>query len=90
MILPNEVKRKSLQHSDLENYSHTLEVKIDDALRYDSDKDRVHCDIALSCLTTYSVNTLFKYIDAGYDVMIRNEFNNNNVTLTVYHYFDKE
>ena len=90
MILPNEVKRKSLQNSNLENYSHTLEVKIDDALRYDSDKDRVHCDIALSCLTTYSVNTLFKYIDAGYDVMIRNEPDNTDVTLTVYHYFDKE
>lgn len=35
MITPNEVKRKSIQNSDPENYSHTLEVRIDDALRYD-------------------------------------------------------
>jgi hypothetical protein len=44
MILPNEVKRKSFKNSDPENYSQTLEVKIDDALRYDSGKNRVHCD----------------------------------------------
>ena len=31
MITPNEVKRKSIQNSDPENYSHTLEVRIDDA-----------------------------------------------------------
>lgn len=86
MILPNEVKRKSIQNSKLD----TLEVKIDDALRYDSSKDRVHCDLALNCLTTYRINTLFKYIDAGYDVMISNESDKNGVTLTVYHYFDKE
>lgn len=55
MILPNEVKRKSIQNSKLD----TLEVKIDDALRYDSGKDRVHCDLALNCLTTYRINTLF-------------------------------
>lgn len=89
MITPNEVKRKSIQNSDLENYSHTLEVSIDDALRYDPRKNRVHCDLALGCLTTYSITTLFKYIDAGYDVMISNESNeNNDITLTIYHYFN--
>lgn len=36
------------------------------------------------------INTLFKYIDAGYDVMISNESDKNGATLTVYHYFDKE
>lgn len=89
MITPNEVKRKSIQNSDPENYSHTLEVRIDDALRYDPCKNRVHCDLVLHCLTTYSINTLFKYMDAGYDVMISNESNeNNDITLTIYHYFD--
>ena len=29
MILPNEVKKKSFKNSDSENYSQTLEVKID-------------------------------------------------------------
>ena len=90
MITPNEVKRKSIQNSDPENYFHTLEVRIDDALRYDPCKNRVHCALALHCLTTYSINTLFKYIDAGYDVMISNESNeNNDITLTIYHYFNK-
>lgn len=89
MITPNEVKRKSIQNSDPENYSHTLEVRIDDALRYDPCKNRVHCDLAIRCLTTYSISTLFKYIDAGYDVMISNESNeNNDITLTIYHYFN--
>lgn len=70
--------------------SHTIEMKIDDALKYDLGKNRVHCDIALSCLTTYSINTLFKYIDAGYDVMISNdEPDKNGITLTVYHYFEE-
>mgnify|MGYP000056585129 CR=1 FL=1 len=41
MILLNEVKRKSFKNSDSENYSQTLEVKIDDALRYDSGKNAV-------------------------------------------------
>lgn len=41
-------------------------MKIDDALRYDSGKNRVHCDLVLHCLTTRSVNTLFKYIDDEY------------------------
>lgn len=86
MILPNEVKRKSFKNSDPENYSQTLEVKIDDALRYDSGKNRVHCDLVLHCLTTRSINTLFKYIDAGYDVMISN-CDENDITLTIYHYF---
>lgn len=37
MILPNEVKMGSLlKNFDPENYSQTLEVKIDDALRYDN------------------------------------------------------
>jgi hypothetical protein len=89
MITPNEVKRKSIPNFDPENYSHTLEVRINDALRYDPCKNRVHCDLALSCLTTYSINTLFKYIDAGYDVMISNESNeNNDITLTIYHHFN--
>lgn len=89
MITPNEVKRKSIQNSDPENYSHTLEVSIDNALRYDQCKNRVHCDLALNCLSTYSISTLFKYIDAGYDVMISNESNeNNDITLTIYHYFN--
>lgn len=86
MILPNEIKKKSFKNSDPENYSHTLEVKIDDALRYDSGKNRVHCDLVLHCLTTRSINTLFKYIDAGYDVMISND-DENDITLTIYHYF---
>lgn len=91
MISPNEVKRKSIQNSGPENYSHTLEVSIDDALRYDPYKNCVHCDIALSCLTTYDINTLFKYIDAEYDVMISNESNeNNDMTLTIYHHFNNE
>lgn len=42
MILPNEVKRKSFKNSGPENYSQTLEVKIDDALRYDSGKNCAH------------------------------------------------
>ena len=87
MILPNEVKKKSFKNSDSENYSQTLEVKIDDALRYDSGKNRVHCDLVLHCLATRSINTLFKYIDAGYDVMISNDCDENDITLTIYHYF---
>lgn len=90
MIAPNGVKRKSRQNSDPENYSRSLEKRIDDALRYDPHNNRVYCDFALSCLTTYSINTLFKYIDAGYDVMISNDSNeNNDITLTVYHHFNK-
>lgn len=83
MILPNEIKKKSFKNSDPENYSQTLEAKIDDALRYDSGKNRVHCDLVLHCLTTRSINTLFKYIDAGYDVTISNDYE----TLTISHYF---
>lgn len=90
MITPNEVKRKSIQNSDPENYSHTFEERIDNALRYDPYKNRVYCDFTLSCLTTYRINTLFKYIDAGYDVMISNDSNeNNDITLTIYHHFNK-
>lgn len=44
-------------------------------------------DLVLHCLTTRSVNTLFKYIDAGYDVMISNDCDENDITLTIYHYF---
>lgn len=90
MIAPNGVKRNSLQKSDPKNYSRSLELMIDDALWYDPHHNRVYCDLALSCLTTHSINTLFKYIDAGYDVMISNDSNeNNDITLTVYHHFNK-
>lgn len=46
--------------------------------------NRVHCDLVLHCLTTRSINTLFKYIDAGYDVMISNDCDENDITLTIY------
>lgn len=85
MILPNEIKKKSFKNSDPENYSQTLELKIDDALRYDSDKNCVHCNLVLHCPT--SINTIFKYIDAGYDVMISNDCDENDITLPIYHYF---
>lgn len=62
MILPNEIKKKSFKNSDPENYSQTLELKIDDALRYDSGKNRVHCDLVLHCLTTRSINTLLNIL----------------------------
>lgn len=87
MISLNEVKRKSIQNSDPKNYSHTLEEMIDNALRYDPCKNRMYCDLVLHCLTTRSINTLFKYIDAGYDVMISNDCDENDITLTIYHYF---
>lgn len=88
MISPNELKRKSFRKSDPENYSQTLEGEIDNALKYEPSLNRAYCDLILGCLTTYKINTLFKYIDAGYDVMISNEpDNDNDVTLTVYHYF---
>lgn len=87
MISPYEIKDR--QHN--QSYNDPFELKIDKGLtfRYDPRKNRVHCDLALGCLTTYSITTLFKYIDAGYDVMISNESNeNNDITLTIYHYFN--
>lgn len=55
----------------------------------DMTQARIACIVilVLHCLTTRSVNTLFKYIDAGYDVMISNDCDENDITLTIYHYF---
>lgn len=63
---------------------------IDDALKYDQGCNRVCCELVFDCLTTFDINTISKYIDAGYDIIISNESDKNDVTLIVYHYFGKE
>lgn len=90
MISPSEVRSKHFKNPSSEHYSRTLEVMIDDALKYDPDCNRVRCELVFDYLTTLDINTLSKYISAGYDIIINNESDKNDVTLTVYHYFGKE
>ena len=90
MISPSEVKNKHFQNHSSEYYSHTLEVMIDNTLKYDLNFNCVRCRLVLKGLATSDINIISKYIVSGYDVLISTESNKNDVTLTIYHYFDKE
>lgn len=90
MISPNEIKSKYFQNHSSEYYSHTLEVMIDNALKYDLDFNCVRCRLIFKGLATSDINIISKYIASGYDVLISTEPDKNDVTLTIYHYFDKE
>lgn len=90
MITPNEVKRKSIQNSDPENYSHTLEVRIDDALRYDPFSNVTYCTLFRPALNGCDMKVLAKYAEAGYSIAIQTAHHcddTDDVEVTVcYHY----
>lgn len=90
MISPSEVKSKHFQNHSSEYYSHSLEVMIDNALKYDLDFNCVRCRLVFKGLTTSDINIISKYIGAGYNVIISTESDKNDITLTIYHHFDKE
>ena len=90
MITPNEVKRKSIQNSDPENYSHTLEVRIDAALKYDPFSNVTYCTLFRPALNGCDMKVLAKYAEAGYKIGIRTAHHcddTDDVEVTVCYYY---
>lgn len=91
MISPCEVQRKYVQKKNSSThfgmYDGALETKIDDTLEYEQDENVVRCKLVFDSINTYQINTLFKYIDAGYNILISNESDKKDITLTIYCYF---